>query len=205
MAETQPRWLPAQDAARHVGMDIKEVKMALINSYRNGMDEKATANYLGVPASAIARLISSGKLPAPVMFGNQKRWSTEEIDRLMSADIIYIPAPKNRGRRVPSPRSLLGREEIVAAAIPAQQCRSGIYFLIMAGEIVYVGQSVNILSRIAAHVQEKTFDSWHWVSCPPQSLDYWERKYLDELMPPLNADRATVQLREAQRSKARDA
>jgi len=158
-----PRWLPAREAA----------------------------DYVGVPASAFSRLVKSGVLPKPRVFNRRKSWSVMEIDAEMSAS-MPVAAPYRRPQRnIPIPTELLSAESIITSAVPLQPHGSGIYFLIKKGVIVYVGQSVNVPARIATHVAEKAFDSWHWVPCPRKALDHWERLYLNALLPPLNLDQET--------------
>lgn len=64
----------------------------------------------------------------------------------------------------------------------------GIYFLLRAGKIVYVGQAVNVFRRIGDHVGNKNFDSWSWIKTPKHLLDATERKYINEFCPELNSD-----------------
>lgn len=73
----------------------------------------------------------------------------------------------------------------------------GVYFLILGGRrVVYVGQSVNIVVRIARHATTlKSFDSWAWTPCDVTDLNETERKYLDRLLPAYNMDRTTRGLR----------
>ena len=63
----------------------------------------------------------------------------------------------------------------------------GVYFLIADGEIVYVGQSVNVGARMAAHRNSgKEFDRYAWISCPAEQLDVMESLYIHVFRPPLN-------------------
>jgi len=41
--------------------------------------------------------------------------------------------------------------------------KSGVYFLIENKTIVYIGQSVNIISRIASHLENKKFDYYSFI------------------------------------------
>lgn len=82
-----------------------------------------------------------------------------------------------------SARRLASREEILAAAGPVvDPC--GVYFLVQAGEVAYVGQSVNVFSRVRQHSKE--FDSIAWVSVPREYLDVVESLYIHALSPRLN-------------------
>lgn len=64
----------------------------------------------------------------------------------------------------------------------------GIYFLILGDEIVYVGQSVDVLGRINTHYREgqKQFDSYSFVKVPAEDLCNQEAKYIAEINPEYN-------------------
>lgn len=85
--------------------------------------------------------------------------------------------------------SLLREEEIVAHSLPWQRS-TGVYFLIHQRKVVYVGQSVCILSRIQTHSVDpgKVFDHYTYVECSAEKLDILESLYIHLLRPPLNGD-----------------
>ena len=62
--------------------------------------------------------------------------------------------------------------------------RCGIYFLIDAGEIVYIGQSTNILDRVGSHFSEgKTFDRYYAVDVPKRYLNEVESFLIHRFKP----------------------
>jgi len=67
-----------------------------------------------------------------------------------------------------------------------RQC--GVYFLLAAGEIVYVGQSIDCARRLNEHMNDptKTFDSFHVIECPESALSEMESRYMAKFRPPLN-------------------
>jgi hypothetical protein len=78
------------------------------------------------------------------------------------------------------------RMTILSATIPCTS-RSGIYFLEVGAEIVYVGQSVDVLKRISRHITDgKRFDSYAFISCPPEDMDRLEKLYITALLPDWN-------------------
>lgn len=81
-------------------------------------------------------------------------------------------------------KTLLRADEIVKAALPWES-QSGVYFLIRGGEVVYVGQSVNVHARISQH-KDKKFDRYAFVPCDADSLDVLESLYIHCLRPGLN-------------------
>lgn len=64
----------------------------------------------------------------------------------------------------------------------------GIYFLCKEKEVVYVGQSVNIPSRVTTHRNEgqKIFNRVYFLRCPEHELDRLEAQFIKTLKPRLN-------------------
>lgn len=61
----------------------------------------------------------------------------------------------------------------------------GVYFLVKNGEIVYVGQSINIANRITAH-RDKDFDDVSFILCEPNNLNILETLYILAYQPKYN-------------------
>ena len=77
--------------------------------------------------------------------------------------------------------------EILENRLPIQDViRSGVYFLIKNERIVYVGQSINVYSRIAEHYKSKFFSDVFSVPCPRSNLDVLESMYIHTFNPDLN-------------------
>jgi excinuclease UvrABC nuclease subunit len=64
----------------------------------------------------------------------------------------------------------------------------GIYFLLLNGSIVYVGQSTNVLQRVWNHQTEgiKEHDSVFYVECSIKLLDSLEQHYIKLYKPRYN-------------------
>lgn len=63
----------------------------------------------------------------------------------------------------------------------------GIYFLLMEGEVVYVGQTTNFLARLHKHQRDgKAFDAFSFMQCRPEDLDELEATYIDAFLPVYN-------------------
>jgi hypothetical protein len=64
----------------------------------------------------------------------------------------------------------------------------GIYFLLSAGRIVYVGQSTNCGRRIFEHVVDvsKRFDEYFILECGADALNELEARYIAKFLPALN-------------------
>ena len=85
------------------------------------------------------------------------------------------------------PEVFFTENEILENRLPIQDViRSGVYFLIKNERIVYVGQSVNVYSRIADHYKNKFFSDVFSVPCPRSNLDVLESMYIHTFNPDLN-------------------
>ena len=78
-------------------------------------------------------------------------------------------------------KRLLLPHEIIEFAIPWSK-QIGIYFLINTNEIVYVGQSIDIFSRISQH-KNKNFTHFVYINCLEHQLDKLESIYIHFLQP----------------------
>jgi hypothetical protein len=83
-------------------------------------------------------------------------------------------------------KALLSQEQIVKASIPWERS-TGVYFLVWNDEVVYVGQSVNVYSRITHH-SAKEFDRYAYIPCHEDALDRLESLYIHCFRPRLNGN-----------------
>ncbi len=81
-------------------------------------------------------------------------------------------------------KALMRPDEISAASLSWEKT-CGVYFLLDGSDVVYVGQSKNVFSRIAEH-RDKRFDRYAYVPCEEVSLDTLESFYIYMLRPKLN-------------------
>ena len=80
-------------------------------------------------------------------------------------------------------RDMLLEEEIVAGA-QGYKFSCGVYFLVHAGAVIYVGQSINVYARVYSHNQSgKVFDSFAFTPCEREELDMLESLYIHALCP----------------------
>jgi hypothetical protein len=112
-----------------------------------------------------------------------KRYKARELLVVNGADLVTM-VPRvvlDASRMIPHRQT-----DVLAAAIP-MTLASGIYFLIRGGEVVYVGQSVDVLHRIARHRREgKVFDSFSYMECDPHQMDRLESLYIKAFVPEEN-------------------
>lgn len=90
-------------------------------------------------------------------------------------------------------QNLLEEYEVIKAARPyAKKC--GIYFLLDAGGVCYVGQSTDVDWRIKDHrkwisgtkARAKDFTATHFIPCHPRDLNALETAYIIKLKPKYN-------------------
>jgi hypothetical protein len=81
--------------------------------------------------------------------------------------------------------SALASERVRRTVINPLIRRSGVYFLKLRGEIVYVGQSVNMFVRVNSHLG-KEFDEVLFFACEPHEMNRWEGFFIRFLRPRLN-------------------
>ena len=66
------------------------------------------------------------------------------------------------------------------------EIRSGIYFLCKDNEVVYIGQSQDVTTRVNGHVGSKEFDSVTAMLVPKELLDEVEQYWIKRVKPELN-------------------
>lgn len=82
----------------------------------------------------------------------------------------------------------IDKQSIISAASVVPLPKTGIYFLVSENEIVYVGQSTNILDRIGVHLREKRiiFEKACWIEVQKQYLNSVEQLLIKKFNPKFN-------------------
>ena len=96
------------------------------------------------------------------------------------------PIPSVMRYEDPTIETLSEIEILGASRSVAKVC--GVYFLIENDAIVYVGQSIEVYSRLSAHFRSFTFDRVTIVECPRERLDSLELLYIQKFSPKHNKD-----------------
>jgi GIY-YIG catalytic domain len=67
--------------------------------------------------------------------------------------------------------------------------RPAVYFLVHAGEVVYVGKAINVHARIGTHMRdrEKLFERVYVLHCDREELNALERAYIRKFQPRYNS------------------
>lgn len=114
-----------------------------------------------------------------------RRALTVEINQLKN-EVSHVKALTMASKALTG-EVLLKAGDIVKASLPFKKI-CGVYFLIKDGLVVYVGQSVDIFTRLGMHENFKSFDSYAFIECDKAQLDLVESLYIHTLNPLLNGD-----------------
>ena len=152
---------------------------------------------IGISAERLIQLADSGYAPhwridngSPLFrLGEVKDWLSQNIltrvqgKPLPQAVIVSVTQKRiSDYKNVPEElRQIPGLVDITGEAR-----RSGIYFLCEDNELLYVGQSVSVSSRISSHHHEGKFNRVIFMPWPPDDLDSVEGALIRTLRPPLN-------------------
>lgn len=152
---------------------------------------------VGLKQSAIYSRMAQGSFPRCRSLGPRTvRWVESEIEAWASGRIATVVMPQaTAGYSVAPDPTLLPADQIAALVVPIAPVMCGVYFLLRGGKVIYVGRSIRIWHRLAHHSVTIEFDAWHWIKCSPDEAPGLERKYIDALDPPANADGDTMRAR----------
>ena len=97
-------------------------------------------------------------------------------------------------------KELLTEKEVVSSAIMLPVNESGIYFLIIADRVAYVGQSKSLNARITEQCR-RGISKVAWMLLPKEDLDKYESLYIHAFKPAWNGGskkgmRAPISLQE---------
>jgi hypothetical protein len=88
-------------------------------------------------------------------------------------------------RRAPDGHIMIDRDEVSASPNGAPE--GGVYLLLIAGQVVYVGRSVDLLSRLAEHRRSgRPFDETRVIPCDLERSIWLERELIRTLDPEQN-------------------
>lgn len=164
------------------------------------VDAKTAAAYCRVSEDVLLGWTASRHAPHYYLDGAGPLYKRTEIRKWVEANLMRhcegMPVPRqlevlkavNGLTRTAPPLSiaLLGN----LLHVPITATCSGVYFLCADDEVVYVGQALHVISRIANHICEgvKQFDlsRVYFLPCPVGELNEVERQWIQALKPRYN-------------------
>lgn len=147
----------------------------------------------GIAAETLIELAAAGYLPHWRVNGGDPLFQVGKVKQWLAENLLNYsdgqPFPINMRVLIDAPPAedapLQIREIPGLQALPAYSLRPGVYFLVDQGEVVYVGQSMQPMARIAMH-GDKQFDRVYLKPIPSRSLDAVEGALIRLLKPKLN-------------------
>jgi len=166
--------------------------------YGATLDIQACSDLLNLSVERIGELVECGYIPHLYIDGNGPLFRPSDIRRWAKAYLIYAvearPMPVTficQFRENPKgviPYALEPMRDKMFSSLPLGERCSAVYFLILDNEVVYVGQTVSLVSRLGKHSEEKTgkWDSFLYIPCPEELLTKVEKWWISKLRPQLN-------------------
>jgi hypothetical protein len=157
---------------------------------------KEAADICKISEDRLMTLAKTRHAPCAVLDDDQYFFFKKDICEWVKANLLEI----NDGKRIQVELKILGDVAADPMGIPEALrplskklkkvtfSESGpcVYFLIEKTEVVYVGQSVNLLSRVGSHVLDKKFDHVVYLSLPEEVLADIETALIKHLKPKFN-------------------
>ena len=163
----------------------REILAPFVQSYA---DAGAYAAHLGgsmaLVAESAAKVAAKGHKDAIAIRANAREEADQTISQAKAdADKIRQGAAQKMRETCQGVYAHLMRQFAKEAPL---DCATGVYFLYKKGALQYVGQSVNVYSRIQQHRGMKDFDQAKFIACHRSKLDDMEGFFIRLLEPPLN-------------------
>ena len=128
--------------------------------------------------------------------GRGSRWSREELDKVLATCRVAAGEPSRwpkqprvtAGKYITNQRfeALLKISNVIANKTKFPYSGPAVYFLFQGDELVYIGQTVNLLARVASHFGRKGFDHFSHIICDRSELAALERIAIVKYRPKLN-------------------
>jgi len=165
------------------------------------VEVEEAAAYCQVCPQKLRNWSETGYAPHYTFDGKGPYFKRSEIRAWVKDNLIQFNAgmPIPRVLNVLSPHAVANGNPEIPFALASMQnlcCVAitagcpGIYFLCDGPDVVYVGQSVMVVGRIATHIAEgkKKFDLHRvfYIPCPPENLLAVESMFIQQLKPKYN-------------------
>lgn len=108
-----------------------------------------------------------------------------------------------RGDEIPIASQRLEFNRQLARNVGRVYRGAGVYALLVAGDVVYIGQTTNVIRRIGEHAATKEFDEYRFIRCDVELLAQLERKLIRHYRPAWNISQNQDWSGEAIQSNAR--
>lgn len=164
--------------------------------YTNILEPEAASKITLISYERLVELAKAGFAPCLWIDGTGPFFRAQELLKWTKENLVFLQSGKplelNLSVISPEPADLSELPMSIAQMAsrmkryPFNESMAAVYFLVEAGEVVYVGQSRKLGSRIAAHSNEKSFDKVFYIPLPPEALNEVEAALIRTLRPKLN-------------------
>lgn len=153
----------------------------------NLMTPEQVSAAIGLSIDQINDLVSDGKFPAPRRFtAKTRRWPGEIVQEYLAEQAAKAARPQEWERPITDFNVMTWPPKGLKVLRFDSHRKCGIYFLMRAGTVAYVGSSKNLYARVGSHSQSKRFDYVRWIKVKEKKLYGVERDWILSLKPPLN-------------------
>ncbi|MBI2628952.1 hypothetical protein HYW74_02625 [Candidatus Pacearchaeota archaeon] len=165
-----------------------------INGYKYNVED--IAKHLGLDPKKIREWAFTGYAPCIISTDGEPLFKKGEFLRLAEKNVyrrsdgrnlpfhITLYSNKDRDYHSPIPKTLRGINNLMEfEEIVFPSC---IYFLVKNDEVIYVGQTIELPSRLASHRQDKLYDRVFYLPVPESDLNRVEKEFIITLKPKLN-------------------
>jgi hypothetical protein len=151
------------------------------------MTKQDIAEWMSVSKAEVSRMVRTGVLPPPLPLPGAPRWRKRDLEDAMTS-LSGKVTPKPRLTASSYKKGLPAALEVYRASIRRYRHvrLAVVYFLIKDGEVVYVGSTTGLGSRIATHRADKDFDDVFYIPVPRALMLSIERDMIQNFRPPLN-------------------
>lgn len=186
------KWLDAKMTAPVIPPPRERVSLPAL---KTASEIAAKLNGL-LSEARILELTEAGYMPCWRIDQNEPRYNLQHVLDYVQAHL----STRQMGAPFPRAAEVLREVERLPKCVPdvlhplidqirpiaAFEYPPAIYFLCKANEVVYVGQSIGIASRLAQHRRVKDFDRAFFLPVPRAELDAVEGAFIRLLKPKLN-------------------
>lgn len=158
--------------------------------------EKCVVDIEFVTAANLEGLARSGHVPhwsAPdgsLWFDDEQTWTWLHRHYVVRCDGAPFPRVMVVDAGVPATENLPPSLRNLAGYLRRAPIASGVYFLLYEGEVVYIGQTRNIATRVHQHFTDRyrkfSVDDAVWLPVPTGDLERIESAFIRMLRPPHN-------------------
>lgn len=172
--------------------------------FKNLIEAEEASKFIKISKERLLELAEVGVAPHVRIDGKKIlfikkdliQWAQHHLLQLHGGREFFRPliVAKSEGRvsEEELPEKIKGLSRHIKRAPVSPRCC--VYFLASDKEVVYVGQAVNLYSRVYEHLRSKSFDEVFFIEVPQNELDATEGAFIRALNPKLNGNLGPISI-----------